>query len=565
MTKSNTLIYLSLIIIFVLALLLRFYRLNINLPELYADETGHYVIRNLVLGHYTSLLSFLYNKLFFGSFSFVWIFGLTPLGVRSASALYASLACLSSFFFAYTISKNKVISLLMSLLIAVLPWNHMIGRLSHTHVVIIALITTIHIGLFMSANTLRTYLISLIPLFLTLLYYPSMAVVVPIATVVVFRYMALRTTNKQKKIILAITITAIILSALFALNYFRILDPKGRALDLAIWRDVNTTFDTDKFRGLSWNSQPTVFSFGLPPERLANKLFLNTITANISVFTKNYLSFFSPDWLFLKGDAILRHSTGLVGAFYPFLIPFMLYGAYKFFQNGDKKAKTIFLVWILMSPVPAAITKDGAGYLLRVVTMLPFLTYFCALGIVESFALFRPKLRLFYGIAVSLIAIYSVWYFFYGYFHIYPAISGRSYETGFKELSDFQVQNNNAPLLVIWDGFYPYGQFLFWQKVPFTEYQKIKLSPIVIGETTFWKTLPNLYFTNPKDTKDVANFINQYHPDYLVFPDRYFVNYSDHLLLLTKDKVGEINYLDKTTAFTIYSIKPTPVELPVLN
>ncbi len=554
MKKKDIYVYLSLALIFWLGLFLRFYRLNLNIPEPYADETGHYVLRNLILGRDTNLWFFLYNKLFLGTFSFTWIFGLTPFGVRSASALYGSFTSLAAFCFAYTISKRKSVSFLMALLVAIIPWNFMISRLGHTHVVVIVLLTMIHVSLFLIAQKFRDYLVSLVPLLLALLYYPSMVVVVPFALVLVLWYAGQSLSKKQKVLTLIIATTALVVLAPIVLNYFHILDVKGRALDLAIWRDVNTPYEIDRYRALSWNSAPSIFSFNLPPEKLANKLVYNKAMANLSVFTRNYLSFFSPDWLFLKGDAILRHSTGQVGAFYLFLFPFMLYGAFKFFQTKDTKTKVTFLVWILVSPVPAAITKDGAGYLLRVVTLLPFLTYFSSLGLYESFGLVKKTWRLPYGILIALLALYSAYYFFYGYFHVYPSLAERSFENGFKELSDFQISRQNTSLLIIWDGYYHDIDFRFWQNTPYQDTKLFTLKRIEVGDSVFWQTFTNLYFSAPKSASAVKQFIAQYHPQFVVLPDRYFVKYPEDVqLLLSTKPVDQISYPDKTTALTIYT------------
>ena len=212
------------------------------------------------------------------------------------------------------------------------------------------------------------------------------------------------------------------------------------------------------------------------------------------------------------------------------------------------------MLWILISPVPAAITKDGAGYLLRVVTMLPFLTYFCALGIVDSFNLIHKRLKPYYFIFLSLIFIYSVYYFLYGYFHVYPALSARAYEYGFRELSDFQVSHENKTVLIVWDGYYHNNDFRFWQKTPFDQYESFKIKQIVIGESTFWQTFPNLYFSSPKSVDETKVFIKQYHPDYIVLPDRYFVKYPMEIeTLLTP--IEKIKYPDQTTALTIYTVK----------
>ena len=432
----------------------------------------------------------------------------------------------------------------------------MISRIGYSNIPLIVNLILFHLYFFLGARTIRGYLTSLLFLLLALPYYQSMVIMVPIFCLYVLLAMLRIASRKERRIILGVGLILAVLIANPIARRFRLSSISGRGLDLAIWRDVNTPWEIDKFRGLSWNSAPSIFSFSLPPEQLANKLFLNRVTANLSIFTKNYLSFFSPDWLFLKGDAILRHSTGMVGAFYPLLLPFMIYGAFKFFQTADKKARTAFLVWILVSPIPAALTKDGAGYLLRTVTMLPFLTYFCALGIVESFNLIHKKLKPFYFAFLSLIFIYSAWSFFYGYLHVYPALSARAYEYGFKELSNFQVNHQNAPILVVWDGYYHNGDFRFWQRTPFDQYEAFKLKQIVIGESTFWQTFPNLYFSSPKSADDLRMFLKKNPVMYVVLPDRYFVKYPEEIsLILSVEPVEQIRYPDQTTALTIFTVK----------
>jgi len=551
--KKDWLTYLPLAIVFILAVFIRFYRLDLNTPEIYGDEAGQYFLRNQFFSQTSNILSFLYNKFFIGTFTFTWFLGLTPLGVRSPSALYGSLACLSGFYFAHAISKNKIISLVTALLIAFLPWSFMISRIGHTHVPILVLLTCVHIALFMKAKSIKNYLLSFLFLAISLLYYPQALFVGPFVFILFIGW-EIVPKWKEKKIFFIWFSLALSLVAIAAMWKFQIFSNTGRGFDLAIWRDINTPWEIDKFRGLTWSSSPSIFSFGLPPEKLANKIVYNRFVANLSVFSNNYLSFFSPNWLFLRGDTILRHSTGQVGSFYPFLIPFMLYGAFKFFKDADKKARFTFLVWIIVSPIPAAVTKDGAGYLLRVVTLLPFLTYFCALGIVESFTRIKKSWRWPYGVVLTLIGLYSTFYFFYGYFHVYPALSARAYLYGFHDLSDFQLKNNNASMLVVWDGFHSNNQFRFWQRTSSDQFNAWSMKVVVIGQTHFYQTFPNLFFVEPKLTVDIRSFVTQYKPSYLVLPDQYFTKYSADIMTLTKSKVEEIINLDKTIAFTIYKL-----------
>lgn len=539
-------------IIFLLGLFLRLYRINLNTPPLYADETSQYYIANSIS---TNIEGFVFNLR--NSFiSYTWFMGLNPIGARLPAAVYGSILVIFSFFFGMACSKgNRPISLLVALLIALTPWSFMISRIGHASVPIMLFFSLLHIVLYFRAKKIIDYLVCLLPLAVAAVYYPSMVLIIPLVSIPIFIDVFKLLVGKQKILCLGVAAVLFVTSGYLLSSRYHLFSSNGRALDLAIWRDVNTPYQTDKYRALSWNSEPSFFSFGLPPEQLANKLVYNRVMANTTTFTKNYLSFFSPDWLFLKGDTILRHSTGQVGAFYPFLIPFMLYGVFIFFSTASKKNKIIFLTWILASPIPAAITKDGAGYLLRAVTMLPFLAYFCALGIVESFNLIKKNWRIPYGVLVGLIGLYSAYYFFFGYFHVYPSLSARSYEYGFKELSDFQVANNNATMLVVWDGYYHNNDFRFWQTTPFDQYNAFKLREVVVGQSHFNQTFPNLYFVSPKSAKDVLEFIKQNPVSFVVLPDRYFVNYPVELGTKFGSPSAVILYPDKTPALQIFTVK----------
>ncbi len=554
---NKKIIFLILALIFSISLFLRLY--HIDLLSLYTDETnGHYWMSYQIVKPFSGIQS-LFLKAFNATFTSSWFLGLTPYSVRLNSAVFSSLIIVAIFVMVKNLSKSKnalIAALLTSFLIVVLPWSYMIGRIGHTQIPIIILLSLVHLNLFLKANNTREYLLSIIPLGLAFFYYQSMIVVGGLATILTAIYIYKSLNKKYRFQGLSVLIISFIGLSLLVDRQYHLLSSVSRGMDLAIWNDVNTPWEIDKYRALSWNSIPSILSFNLPPEQLANKLFLNRVTADLSIFTRNYLSFFSPDWLFLKGDAILRHSTGMVGAFYPFLIPFMIYGAFKFFQTAGKKARLTFLLWILASPIPAAITKDGAGYLLRVITLLPFLTYFCALGIVDSFSLISRKWRWSYAIVITMIGLYSTWSFFYGYFHVYPSLAARSFEYGFKELSDFQVSHQNSSMLIVWDGYYHNGDFRFWQRTPFDQYEAFKLKQIVIGESTFWQTFPNLYFSSPKSADDLRMFLKKNPVMYVVLPDRYFVKYPEEIsLILSVEPVEQIRYPDQTTALTIFTVK----------
>ncbi len=231
----------------------------------------------------------------------------------------------------------------------------------------------------------------------------------------------------------------------------------------------------------------------------------------------------------------------------------MIYGAFLFFKSKDWKIKQIFLVWILISPVPAAITKDGAGYLLRAITMMPFLTYLSALGLVESIKLIKPKFKLIYLLIITGIGLYFIYSFLFAYFHVYPARAAKSYEFGFKELSDFQIKHESKPTLVVWDGYYPHLYFRFWQATDAKEYSLFIPTKIQINQSVFYKMYPNLYFSLPQSVTDLREFLEEDDISFIVFPSELRERYSEYPLL-DQPPFETVFYPDKTPAFYIYQI-----------
>jgi hypothetical protein len=558
MKKNKILIFIAVALIFSLGLFLRLYRLDQNVPPLYADETGHYLYRSLINDPSISFLTRVFRIIQYGPLSYTWFLGLSALAARLPSAVNGSLICLSVFLFTMAVNqKIKLkkwlsISLLVCLLSAVLPWSFMMSRL-FSHVPLMLFFVCLHLYLFIKSNTIRGDFVSVIPLLIGTYFYMSMAAIVPFGLLLVFISIFKKSSNLQKKYLVGGSILVALLLGYLFIGKFALLDPNRRGLDLAIWRDVNVTADANQYRGLARLSAPTIFSFSIAPEKLANKLFFNYPVSILNVFTKNYLSFFSLDFLFLKGDTVLRHSTSMIGQLFPFLLPFMLFGAFVFFRKADSKLRNIFLVWILVSPIPAALTKDGANYLLRVITLMPFLTYFSGLGLIESVSWFKNKfLKITYVVIIFLIGLYSAYYFYFGYFHVYPALAAQSFEYGFKEVADFQTANPGK-MLIIWDDKYPVGYFCFWQKLPANMCDQTELNSYEkINDTRIDLPLDNLLFSLPKNEKDFTAVTAKYQPKYLVVPSKYLGLFPK--IEKSTSLVYTINYPDQTIAFSVYLI-----------
>lgn len=556
MINKKQISYLILGFVFVLALLFRLYRLNYDNPALYADEVGgQYWYFSWVHNPEIAWPLQIFRGIVSSPTSLAWIFGFSPLISRLPAAINGSLLVIIFYFFATNLSqfsnKKELIGLVGALLISLLPWSFGISRL-YGNIPFILILILIHLIFVLRTNNLTSKVLSLIPLCLSVYYYPSMIIIVPI----ILFFVGLRAwpnlSVSQKKILSPILVILIICFGFFVQSRFGVFSSKSRGLDLAIWRDVNVTANSNLYRGLARLSSPTIFSFGQDSEKIANKIVFNYPLSVLSVFAKNYLSFFSPDFLFLKGDQVLRHSTSIVGNFYLILLPFMVFGAFKFYALRTKHSLLITL-WLLASPLPAAITKDGATYLLRVITMMPILTYFCALGLVEAYefqkTFFRKTL---YTSIVGGILLFSSYYYFFGYFHVYPALSADSFEYGFKELANFQTANPGK-MLIVWDDKYPYNHFCFWQNLPYSVCKTENTNTrVTVGVSRVDLALPEVIFSLPSSINDLIAIIGRYHPSYLIIPNKYNKKFST--LLENYKIIKIINNPDTSIAFEIYEI-----------
>lgn len=554
MTKKTRISLLLLAFIFLFGFFLRVYRLNLNIPELYSDEVGHYYFYNALKNSDTPLAT----KLFFLPFTFTWIFGLNPFGVRIASAFFGSLTIIAGYFFAKTISKQTGtnlylrIALVYSALMAVLPWNFSVSRLGHTHVPIIVFAALLHLFLYLKSKTNPERLASFMPFLLGSYYYPNLLLMAPLIILLPIKEIFFGNKSKWIQNLLLFFVFGSVCLGLLIFKY-EMFSKTARGLDLAIWNDVNTTYNTDKFRGHSQKSDVSIFSLRQNPEKILNKVFFNRVAANSQVFTKNYFSFFSPNFLFLKGDNILRHSTGMVGSFYLFLLPFMLYGGHLFYNNQTTRNRIIFTTWILASPIPAAITKDGDSYLLRAIILMPLLTYFCSLGVVNFLLLVNGwHHKAVYLLVLGAVALSSIFYYFFGYFHVYPGLAKDSFEYGFKSLSDFQLLYPKK-LLITWEDKYPFLQFCFWQNKPIAI---CKLEDTntreTLGESRVDLPINNVLFSLPKNEMDLNNIVKKYQPNFIAVSSRYFSVYPNYFT--DKKIVKEITNPDDTISFKIYQV-----------
>jgi hypothetical protein len=217
-------------------------------------------------------------------------------------------------------------------------------------------------------------------------------------------------------------------SLLYTYNSYRILLPLIIIGYMAIYR-----------KNINWKKAAiflaTVLFFSLP---LLRFIWMNSTALirldqvlpqdNPLIFVmKNYLTYFSPNFLLLNGDSNLRHFSSSAGQFSILAVILALVGIYR--AIIEKKKDYLFLIFLLLiSPIPAAITKDP-GHSLRSILMLPVFLSLAVIG--GNFLYDKYKKPL---LIMTAFCAFQYVYFYADYFSSYTQRSLKYWQPGYRQL-----------------------------------------------------------------------------------------------------------------------------------
>jgi hypothetical protein len=206
---------------------------------------------------------------------------------------------------------------------------------------------------------------------------------------------------------------------------------------------------------------------------------LNEVLTRILV---RYAEYFSPDFLFIRGDSELRHNAGNSGELYIFMIPFIIAGFYCVIRKIRRNPHFRFLLYaILIYPAAAALTVDRM-HSTRCMNGAPF---WCILAVIGFYFIwtFKPKFRI-AAIAVLCFSVVEISLYFVNYFGKYAvdargvfyASFSETVEYGFKNLSGNETfyVSDSVFFLPVDKSFKPYWYIyiLFYGKISPAIYQK---------------------------------------------------------------------------------------------
>lgn len=398
---------------------------------------------------------------------FIWLLGLSEFSVRLVSALWGTAAIIALYFLTKELFKNQPhkekIALLSSIFLAISPWHIHLSRVSLEGLAPMVFFTVLATTYFLKAQRDIHFLFISILLFALAFYsYFPARLFIPALTVTVTLLYFNSLLKYKKKLILAVLLLMILLLPFFS----SITSQDG----LARWQQVSI--------------------FSHPPQD-------STIPQHI---LNNYLSHFSLDFLFFKGDSgmlgqfITRHSLKNFGELYLLQAIFIVLGFIFLWRDKDKKTLLLILAWLILYPLGSIFTTDKSAQATRSIAGVIPWQILTGMGIVYLFYLLKSQiLRITLLVILTVSLCLSVFIYVQEYFIKYPLYSSDywGWQSGPKEVMQYYLAQANK-----YDDLYLSGEFNGSHIFPkFYDPQNKCLFKCRIGD--FWRQ-PEIYNSDRK-------------------------------------------------------------------
>lgn len=488
MTKITTVF---LILILLLASLLRLYRLTEVPLSLFGDEvdTGYQAYSILKTGrdyfgrrlpiHFQSYGDWRVPLYIYLDALSVALFGLNEFAVRLPAAVFGVLGVLATFFLAKVITKNNYIALVSSLLLSISPWHLQFSRGAFEAILMTVFYS---LGIILFLKGIKKDVSSQLLIFSALVFgltpyaYNTPKLFLPFILLVLIAIYRKEFLAKKKRLLL------------FIFTLFLVLVP-------LVW-------DTFSGPGLARFSSISIFSDKTTPERVRlaredcdytgalERVLHNKVVFWGKDFISNYLKSFSLDFLFISGDPNPRHSIGR-GELYLFELPFLLIGlglVLSQLLNGNRPSFLI-LSWLILTPLPAALTQNGGTHAIRLLHFLPWLQILTAMGIVHFYRFIKKSVfKFLFLLFLSLIVTVSLFLYLHDYYVHYPKKAGRWWNYGYKQVFEYiNRHDDELERIYISPGWEPpvvYALF-YSQYNPSLAQKELTISPHTLGKYVF--------------------------------------------------------------------------------
>ena len=416
----------------------------------------------------------------------VAVFGLNEFAVRLPNAIFGGLAVIATYLMVREFKKeDRKLAILAALLLAFSPWHISLSRCAFE-----ANLTTFFIpfGVWLYLKGLKNkkwMFVASLSFGLNLFSYHTARLVTPVIFLGLYIFFVGLNGNffrGLKKFVGKNKLGFFTFALFFAISASSIFWGAGQR-----GSDIIISNPTDKWAAVSDKRYEAILG-GMPEG--VSRIFSNKINYVLKVFTNNYLSYLSPTFLFSQGagEATYGMIPG-IGVMYFFELFFLISCLLVWAKRKRIRWLEFIFFWILVSPIPAALTK-GPGYAAnRVVVMIPaiqIISAYGALSLGEYFSRFkRPKfIRLIYYCALMLILTISFTSFLENYIYHSPIHSSSFMQHGTRETIRYvsTIEDEYEEIRISRSVSVPQIWVAFYKKWDPKDYQRYSASWLVYEE-----------------------------------------------------------------------------------
>lgn len=465
-------INIKLLIIFLLALFLRVYKLESFPPSLNWDEVsiGYNAFSISQTGKDEYGISY---PMLFKSFNdyklpgyiyidsiFIGFLGLNEFAVRLPSAIFGAAAVpifylLCQKLFVRIKKTNSKISkntpIIAAALLTISPWHTQFSRAAFEAN---AALTILLLGILLLISGLKSKLaafLSMPALVLSVYFYYSQRLIVPLIAFGFFVIFA----SQLKENLKVYLISLLLGSLLFIPIGIHLIAPEGlkRVSEVSILTDQ--TIYSDTVFAQTQNNNPLT------------DIFLNYKIPLAFQFLHNYFSHFSWGFLFFSDDPNPRQKIPLTGNLYLFEIITLSVGFWQLLYLKNIPTKLFLLFWLMITSIAASLAKESP-HSLRALPMVAPVLIISALGFQKLLTNSAIK------VLVLTVMLASFVGYLVNYYYLYPVKDNASWGYGYKQLfMNLREQEDSFDKVIVTGvNWKPYIFYLFYNKINPSEYHK---------------------------------------------------------------------------------------------
>lgn len=511
-----------LLLIIALALFLRFWKISSFLP-LNRDEAAigynAYSLLKTSKDEWGEFLPLSFKS--FGDYKMpgyiyaailpIKIFGLTEFAVRFWSAVGGAAAVASLYYLSLWIlkrlkiakNKEKLFALLAAFILAVNPWHLYFSRVGFE--------ANLNLTFFLVGLTAfvygfkKRYLLPISSLSFVLMFYTYSSSFIFLPPFLLLTFVIFRKDLVKKRPNSAFAGLGLCGNIWLFLSLIIFLAGATHAT-WSVWQvskaKANITIFSDPTILDSFNRTRSEAFMRSP---LWSRAWLNKPFFYFRIFISKYLSSFSPKFLFFSGGSHPWHQIPDMGNFYWTDLIFILLGLWLLLSIKADKVKWLILSWLLISPLPSAITVD-APHATRMLQIVPVIVIVIVMGLLQFWGWLLNKARWFKkGLVPLLIFLYFFQIGRFGCLYIfdYPKKLPSLLMPGINKAIQW-VENQGEDRLVIFSkpSDFPYIYIAFYRQLNPDYFQQnavwkppdlANLTAVEkIGKYRFWEGLPEI-------------------------------------------------------------------------